>query len=125
MKNIKDVDVLIFGNGTELDEYKSLTKKINLENQIYFFGNILPNKLFDYIQAEIPVLGTYLPENKYIIEKYQVGTFIENHSIEEITDKINYLLNVDKTSFINNLKVAKKELCWENQEEKLIDWFNS
>lgn len=154
MKTIKDIDLLIFGNGTKINEYKILIKKLDLENQIYFFGNIppnelrkitpqavfgvsleenaglsyyhsLPNKLFDYIQAEIPILGTYLPENKYIIEKYKVGTYIKNHSVDEITDKINYLLSIDKASFINNLKIAKKELCWENQEEKLMNWFNS
>jgi len=33
----------------------------------------LPNKLFDYIQSEVPVLSASLPEMKRVVDKYGVG----------------------------------------------------
>ena len=153
MKYVSEVDLLIAGNGPKIDEYKNLVIKENLSEKVYFLGNIipeelrkltpqaefglsleenggmsyfysLPNKLFDYIHAEIPVLGTYLPEIKSIIEHNSIGITIENHDIQEIATKINKLLKHGKTIYKENLIKAKKEYCWENQEKKLIEYFD-
>ena len=43
----------------------------------------LPNKIFDYIHAGIPVLAYRLPEIEKIITNYSIGSFIENHNPSE------------------------------------------
>lgn len=84
----------------------------------------LPNKVFDYIQARIPMLGSCdLPEIKELIHQYQIGDVIENHNPEHIASKINSILKIDKQSFLANLDLASKELNWENQEQKLVKIF--
>ncbi|WP_369047813.1 glycosyltransferase [Tenacibaculum sp. UWU-22] len=80
----------------------------------------LPNKIFDYIQAEIPVLVSDLPEMKQIVLTYQVGEIIENRTPEELAAQIKKMLKKD---FSKTLKTAKKELVWENEEQLLMSIF--
>jgi len=81
----------------------------------------LPNKIFDYIQAEVPILVSNLPEMKMISINYNVGEIVRNRKPTELAKQIEKLLEKD---FSDNLKKAKKELIWEKQEEKLISIFN-
>lgn len=98
----------------------TLDKNTNIN---YFYS--LPNKLFDYILAGIPVLASNLPEVKKIVETYKIGEIIENHNPVEIAKKINSLLNdKDKLNYYSsNTKIALIELCWENEENELIKVF--
>ena len=83
----------------------------------------LPNKLFDYIHSGIPVLSSELVELKNIIEKYNVGYFIQSHDPKHIAGVINSIFG-DEISYQQkkeNTKKARMELCWEKEEEILIN----
>jgi glycosyltransferase involved in cell wall biosynthesis len=81
----------------------------------------LPNKLFDYIQAGVPVLASDLPEIRKIIDAYKVGEIIKSHKPEHIAECINALIadRQKMADYKENCLKAKKELCWENEREKL------
>ena len=82
----------------------------------------LPNKIFDYIHSGIPTLATELPELKRIISGYDVGYFIPDHNPQHIAEKMEAIFS-DKNGYEkkkNNTRTAKAELCWENEEMKLI-----
>jgi glycosyltransferase involved in cell wall biosynthesis len=83
----------------------------------------LPNKLFENIQSETPVIASNFPEIKKIVEGYDIGLCCNPDSIEDITDAIKTLKNneVLYKKFKKNLKEAKKELCWENEKQILVD----
>ena len=87
----------------------------------------MPNKLFDFIRANVPVLVSRLPEIERIVNKYEIGCFIENHNPEHIAEKIKYMLqSPEKISFWKeNLKKASTELCWENEEKILKSVFDT
>jgi len=86
----------------------------------------LPNKVFDYIQAGIPVLVANLPEMKNLVEHYQVGEIIENHTPEHIASKIKGMLynQVQNPIWKANTKKAAKELNWEKEAAFLQDFLN-
>lgn len=93
-------------------------------NTNYMFS--LPNKLFDYIMAEIPVIVSPLPEVVRIVNKYKIGLIIKNHSPYEIADKINaMLLSNVKKSFSGNLKKASADLNWDNEKHILLGIYNA
>lgn len=81
----------------------------------------LPNKLFDYILAGIPVLSSPLPEIEKIITKYEVGDFIADHDPKNIARKINGMLSNQALmgKWKKNCKFAAHELTWENEEKTL------
>ncbi|SDX09187.1 Glycosyltransferase involved in cell wall bisynthesis [Lutibacter oricola] len=84
----------------------------------------LPNKIFDYVQAEVPVLVSDLPEMSAIIKKYKIGQVVNNRTPKKLALQIDILLN-SKNKYLKQLKTAKKELIWENEEKQLIEIFNN
>lgn len=83
----------------------------------------LPNKLFDYLHAGVPVLASDLVEVKKIINYYSVGDSIENHDPKHIADKLNKILadNLTLQEWKKNAKIVANSLNWEKEELKLID----
>lgn len=85
----------------------------------------LPNKIFDYMKAGIPVLSSNLPELRRIIEEYQIGTIVTSHNPEEIARAIERVRSnpVQCRQWSENTKFAKSVLNWQNQEEVLASIF--
>ena len=83
----------------------------------------LPNKLFDYIQAGVPVLVSNLPEMRRVVDHYQIGAIAETHQRKELAELLkSALFDQEKINFWKqNLSRAATELCWENEEEVLRD----
>ena len=52
----------------------------------------LPNKIFDYIHAEIPVLVSNLPEMANIVNKYKIGSVLSSRCPQKVANEINELL---------------------------------
>jgi glycosyltransferase involved in cell wall biosynthesis len=150
MKYLDNHLFIIIGNG---DIFQQLQEKVylkKLEQKVFFLGKMspeslhkitplahlgisieedlglnyrfaLPNKIFDYIQAEVPILVSDLPEMKQVVLKYNVGEIVTNRNPKELAIQIEMLLEKD---FSSELKKAKNELIWENQEERIVEFFN-
>jgi glycosyltransferase involved in cell wall biosynthesis len=81
----------------------------------------LPNKIFDYIHAAVPIIATAIPEVKRIVEGYNCGICLDNYKPENIANAILALV-ADKERYAmykNNCVAAAKELCWEQESRKL------
>lgn len=85
----------------------------------YLFN--LPNKIFDYIHAGVPVIATAIPEVKKIIEGYDCGTCVPDLQAVTIANAITAMLdsNEQYEQYKINCSKAAKELCWENESKKL------
>jgi glycosyltransferase involved in cell wall biosynthesis len=86
----------------------------------------LPNKLFNYIQLCLPVLVTALPEVEKVLEQYKVGELVREHKSEAIAEKVKYMLeNKERyVAYQNQAELAKKEYCWEEEQQRLVPIFS-
>jgi glycosyltransferase involved in cell wall biosynthesis len=88
-------------------------------NPNYYYS--LPNKIFDYLHAGVPILASRLPEIENIINVFQVGEFIDNHEPKHIASRIERVLNSPEyLSYKSNTKKAKVALNWHDEKTKLI-----
>ena len=85
----------------------------------------LPNKLFDYIHAKVPVLVSDLPEMKNIVQNYTIGEIIKDRNPKKLANQITTILQKDKNFYNSNLEIAKKALTWENEKESLKNIYNN
>lgn len=83
----------------------------------------LPNKLFEYIMAGLPVLASPLDAVEDVLRKYDVGLVVSSLSPVDIGTAIEAML-ADRTGLermrSNALAAAQKELCWERERSQLI-----
>ncbi len=156
MQFIEDAVFLIIGDGDIKSEMEQLVKELKLNKKVHFTGKIpfnhlhsytkkadigisleeniglnyyyaLPNKLFDYIRGNVPVLVSHLPEIENIVNEFSLGCFIDNHNPDHIAEKINYMFKSSDKMKIwkENLEKASVELCWENEEIVLKEIYMS
>lgn len=151
MRFIDNAILLIVGGGDVIHLLKKLTQDLHVTDKVIFTGKVpfqelreythhadlgltldkdtnlnykfsLPNKLFDYIQAGVPVLSSDLIEIKKIITTYDIGDCIEKHDPEHIAKKISTMLREETILqfWKKNTKIAAEQLNWEREEKHLI-----
>ncbi len=150
MQFVENVVLYIIGSGDVWDVLKLKIEELHLENKVQLISKIpkpelmqytlnadmgltidkdtnlnykysLPNKIFDYIQAELPILASRLPEIENLVNLYQIGDFIENHEAKIIAKKINELINSSTLlTYKKNTKLARQELTWSKEKQKLM-----
>ena len=144
------INLIFIGSGVLENSLRKMVIEERLEEHVKFFGvvpyrelinysvagdfgvNLLeafnlskklasPNKLFEYIQAEIPVLCSYSPENNRIFEEYKIGEQCQN-TIDDICRAILKLSSATEEElfcYSKNLSKAKSIYNWNNQEKIL------
>ncbi len=147
---IENTELYFIGSGDVWEQIKELTRDLHLDRKVHFLPRMpyarmmeytslcdlgitldkpvslnykysLPNKLFDYMAAGIPVLASPMVEVKKIIDTYQIGMCIESHEPRMIAEKINTMLSDPKQirKWKRNALKTARELCWENEEKVL------
>lgn len=155
MQHIADCKLIIAGKGDLESVLKAMSKDLKLEDKVTFTGNLdfntlyqltstakiglsiehgislnykygLPNKIFDYIQASVPIVCSPLQEIVKIIDNYTVGVVLENNNELSLANLINELINNHEylSKLSNNCTIAANELNWENEEKILQKLFS-
>ncbi|HAI80228.1 MAG TPA: glycosyl transferase family 1, partial [Chryseobacterium sp.] len=150
MHKIENAELWIAGDGPKKKEFQELTKNLGLDDKVKFIGKILPeklreitqkadlgvsieennglsyyfsmpNKISDYIQARIPVVVSDFPEMRKVADHFKAGEKIRDYN--ELAQKIQLVLNNGKHSYKHALDHAASQLCWENEENRLLGLF--
>ena len=145
MKYVDDRFLLVFiGSGTAWETIAAYRKSWNLENKVVMMGKMrpyalkqytqlahlgfsldsyndtnylfnLPNKIFDYIHAGVPIIATDIPEVKKIIKQFDCGICLPSLEPHLIAETVISLFN--DTNRYEQLKMnagtAAPQLCWE------------
>lgn len=149
-----DFILYFIGRGTMLNKLKQMVDDLHLQEKVTFIGVLpydqmmqytrkcflglilekievtdehmfaLPNRLFDYMKAGIPVLSTKAVEIKKIIQQYNAGALLEDAHPQKIAEKIIEVSNDIPTYQLwkNNTAAVIHDNCWENESLKLIDF---
>jgi glycosyltransferase involved in cell wall biosynthesis len=82
----------------------------------------LPNKLFEYIQAGLPVLVSDLPEMRRVVSRYGVGEVYAGGDVAQLADRIDGILSNPelREKYRQAAIVASKTLHWGVEKETLI-----
>lgn len=125
-------DKVLFTPGVPQNELLNNTKSANVGVIPYQFVGLnnyytSPNKLFEYINASVPIAGSDFPELKRVIEKYDIGETFDPESPESIAEAVNKILENEShyKQLKENTKFAAKDFTWENEEKKLIDIYHT
>jgi len=119
---------IFFVGRLPFQKLKNITKKFDLglsfeEDTCLAYRFSLPNKIFDYVHAGIPVLASDLPDiSRFIIEN-NIGEVLSSRSPEKIASQMTKMLT-KKDFYSEYLKEAKNKFCWEQEGAKVVNLFN-
>ena len=141
---------IVIGDGDILEQLKEKVSNLSLHDKVKFIGKktpeelkeltpnatigmsleedlglnyryALPNKIFDYLHANVPVIVADLPEMRSLIKKHPIGEILIERTPKTLAKTI---INMTNISYEKELKTAKKELNWSKEKEKLISIFS-
>ncbi|NNC95595.1 MAG: glycosyltransferase [Chitinophagales bacterium] len=144
--------LIIVGEGPLLSDLKKQAASLNIGDRIVFHGSVpsemlvntaseadvginlledlnlsksmaSPNKLFEYIQAGIPVLCSDTLENKKVLDHFKIGVSTKN-DVRSILSAINKILELNQIgAFSESIQNARNEFNWNKQEKILQQLF--
>lgn len=96
-----------------------------IENTCLSYSYCLPNKMFEYIMAGIPVIVSNLYEMAKIVNTYEIGVVAEENSAEGFLEAIKEIEIMDLTLLKNNIKIVQNLYNWEQQEKILLEAYHA
>lgn len=154
IKQYSNAVLILLGGGEDLEFYKEMAKGMGIEKNVIFAGKVsqneilnytagadvglsvidnvcmnnyyaLPNKLFEYLMAGLPVIVSNLPQMAEIVENYNVGAVVNEQNPGQIIEILErWKNNPSELELIKeNTQKASAELNWENEFVKIEHLF--
>ncbi len=155
MQWLQDCVLLIVGTGDIEHSLRRQVTESGLENKVVFIGQVpleklhaytrlawlglsleedlglnyryaLPNKLFDYIQAGVPVLVSALPEMAALVRSLNIGTIVESRDPQLLAEQLKIIVQNTNVydEWKKNLAPISSDFTWEKEESRLIKIYN-
>ncbi len=125
-------DKVIFTGAIPLEQLSKLTKMADLgivlqEDLSLSYRYVMPNRLFDFMKAEVPILASNLPELNKIVSTEEIGLLVDGFDANELIESIKELLFNKEliTKIKSNLRKSRKKYSWESQEEMLMKFYQN
>ena len=148
--SLNHVLLLIVGDGDVIPQAKNLAKSLGIQDRVEFIPRLpyiemmkyteaadlglsldralglnysfsLPNKIFDYIHANTPILCTNLKEVSQIVLTYNCGVILSDFTVDSLAKEIELLSHNDKKihELKENCRAASLKENWEEEKKVL------
>ena len=145
-----------YGSEEYMDSLRKRIKKFKAEDKIQFFGPVphqevasylssadwgiapiiniclsyyycAPNKLFEFVQARLPILASNFPEMEKVVQDADLGYTFDPENPDTIEEVIKKMMNNEerRKEFREHTHSAAKRYNWKVEEEKLIGIYKS
>lgn len=142
-------ELWIAGSGDIAQELKVLVNDLGLQNKVHFLGRLkpseleeytlkakigvslehkmglnytyaLPNKIFDYLHCQTPILYADLVEVKRVLNGVEVGEELKSYEPTELAKQLNEMLNATNYAlWQSNCERLSQKLTWQEEEKVL------
>jgi glycosyltransferase involved in cell wall biosynthesis len=150
MPYVENALLLFVGDGDVVQALKQLVQENQLEAKVRFLGKMpyaelmnytwhadlgltldkdtnlnyrfsLPNKVFDYMHTQTPILASSVIEVKTLVEKYNIGQIIRSHEPIVLAEDIRNALHDENQlqAWKNNCLIASAAENWEAEKKVL------
>ena len=151
LKRVEGCCLVMLGDGHILDEVKEHARRLGLADRTFFPGSVplrelmrytasadvgihlientclnhyycLPNKLFEYMMAGLPVVISDFPEMGKVVREAQAGLLVDPADSVQVAEAIQTLLRDEglrRTFSEHGLRAAKEQYNWERESLKL------
>lgn len=154
MQFVKASKLIIVGDGDVIPQMKTLVKSLQLEEKVLFFGKrpyaelmqftrhatlglsfdqptnpnyrfSLPNKVFDYIHTQTPVLCSDVIEVRTVVEQYDLGMVVldfEPQALAKLLDEaVSDIEQLERWK--KNCTIAAQTEHWDNEVQVLTEFY--
>ena len=148
MPFVENAVLVIIGDGDIAQELKTRVNHLSLNDKVFFLGRIpgselyqytpsadlgvcllenrglnyyysLPNRIFDFLHAGVPVLATDFPEIAHIVGANKTGILINHYEPEYLAKVLNdFFTQGFDTSYFSEIA---KQFCWEEEEKVALE----
>jgi glycosyltransferase involved in cell wall biosynthesis len=92
----------------------------SVENVCLSYYYCMPNKLFEYIQAGIPIVTTNLYDCKHLVEDEHIGLVIPEFTVQSVKETVLKAMKTETSQFEPGLKRAADIYHWAAEEAKFV-----
>lgn len=154
VRKMEGVRLVLVGAGVEWDEAVEMAKEPDLKGKLYCIPRLpyiklkkltasadvglsldkalhenytlsLPNKLFDFIHAGLPVVASPMVELKKIVEANNVGIVTSDVNGEAISDAVFKVLKTPRKQWFDSCMKARQNLHWGTDSYVILDILDS
>lgn len=153
-KDIDHAVLVMIGDGKERENLVKYHRLLNLEDKVRFIDRVpyktlraytkaadigiqflentnfnhysaSSNKLFEYIMAHVPVIGSKLPEIEAVIDGEKIGVTVEPGNAGALKSALQRLIDDDeqRRTYRENTRCAKEKYNWEQEKKRLKDLY--
>jgi len=150
MEMVEEAHLVFLGYGAEKAGLQNLSKEAGVSDRVHFLDPVapdairlairdaragitmledtclnhrfaLPNKLFDYIHAGLPVLGANLDEVRSVISRFEIGLTARPDQPADIARAMTAMLEEESQArWRSNLPKAAETFAWENASQRFL-----
>lgn len=150
IEKFPNVRLWIAGDGSYVDQLKQLALNLDVETHIDFKGhlpynevfnmlmqsdialiphvkseqtdNSSPNKLYEYMYTNKPILTSNCNSVQRVVEQEQIGIAYQHDNADDFAEKVEYIIN-NKTSFSNGLELIREKYLWNYSAKNLLKMY--